>query len=45
MGMTFFNYLITILLEIRLNRAMEEEMLSPFHYYGVTDLLIDNEDR
>jgi superfamily II DNA or RNA helicase len=28
--------------EIRLNRAMEEEMLSPFHYYGVMDLLIDN---
>lgn len=28
--------------EIRLNKAMEEEMLSPFHYYGVTDLLIDN---
>ena len=28
--------------EIRLNRAMEEEMLSTFHYYGVTDLLIDN---
>lgn len=28
--------------EIRLNRAMEEEMLSSFHYYGVTDLLIDN---
>ncbi|WP_367756148.1 DUF3427 domain-containing protein [Flavobacterium sp. WC2430] len=28
--------------EIRLNRAMEEEMLSPFHYYGVSDLLIDN---
>lgn len=28
--------------EIRLNRAMEEEMLSPFHYYGVTDLSIDN---
>ncbi|AWG22352.1 restriction endonuclease subunit R [Flavobacterium faecale] len=28
--------------EIRLNRAMEEEMLSPFHYYGVTDLQIDN---
>lgn len=27
--------------EIRLNRAMEEEMLSPFHYYGVTDLLFD----
>ena len=28
--------------EIRLNRAMEENMLSQFHYYGVTDLLIDN---
>ena len=27
--------------EIRLNRAMEEEMLSSFHYYGVTDLIID----
>ncbi|HEX5187805.1 MAG TPA: DUF3427 domain-containing protein, partial [Nitrososphaeraceae archaeon] len=30
--------------EIRLNRAMEEEMLSSFHYYGVTDLLIDNKE-
>ena len=30
--------------EIRLNRAMEEEMLSTFHYYGVTDLLIDNKE-
>lgn len=28
--------------EIRLNRAMEEEMLSSFHYYGVSDLMIDN---
>ena len=28
--------------EIRLKRAMEEEMLSSFHYYGVTDLSIDN---
>jgi len=28
--------------EIRLNRAMEEDMLSPFHYYGVTDLVINN---
>lgn len=28
--------------EIRLNKAMEEEMLSSFHYYGVTDLIIDN---
>lgn len=30
--------------EIRLNRAMEEEMLTAFHYYGVTDLLIDNNE-
>jgi superfamily II DNA or RNA helicase/HKD family nuclease len=30
--------------EIRLNRAMEEEMLSPFHYYGITELLIDNNE-
>ncbi|WP_293268595.1 DUF3427 domain-containing protein [Neptunomonas sp.] len=28
--------------EIRLNRAMEEEMLSNFHYYGVTDLIVDD---
>lgn len=28
--------------EIRLSRAMEEEMLSSFHYYGVSDLIIDN---
>jgi superfamily II DNA or RNA helicase len=29
--------------EIRLNRAMEEDMLSQFHYYGVTDLSVNNE--
>lgn len=28
--------------EIRLNRAMEADMLSTFHYYGVTDLIINN---
>lgn len=27
--------------EIRLNRAMEEEMLSSFHYFGVTDLYFE----
>jgi superfamily II DNA or RNA helicase len=27
--------------EIRLHRALEEEMLSPFHYYGVTDISVD----
>lgn len=30
--------------EIRLNRAMEEDMLSTFHYYGVTDLYIDSNE-
>ncbi|MCB0646624.1 MAG: DUF3427 domain-containing protein [Saprospiraceae bacterium] len=35
-----FDY--NIAYEIRLSRAMEEEMLSPFHYYGVTDLSINN---
>ena len=30
--------------EIRLNRAMEEEMLSSFHYYGVTDLSVDDKE-
>ena len=28
--------------EIRLHRALEEEMLSPFHYYGITDLQIND---
>lgn len=28
--------------EIRLNRALEEGMLSPFHYYGVTDATFDD---
>ena len=29
--------------EIRLNRAMEEDMLSQFHYYGITDLKVNKE--
>ena len=28
--------------EIRLNHALEEEMLTPFHYYGVADLTYDD---
>jgi superfamily II DNA or RNA helicase/HKD family nuclease len=28
--------------EIRLGKALEEEMLSTFHYFGVADLTIDN---
>ena len=31
--------------EIRLHRAMEEGMLSDFHYYGVTDLIIDEKEQ
>lgn len=27
--------------EIRLNQALKERMLVPFHYYGVSDLIID----
>jgi superfamily II DNA or RNA helicase/HKD family nuclease/SOS-response transcriptional repressor LexA len=30
--------------EIRLHRAMEEEMLSTFHYYGVSDLFIEGNE-
>lgn len=29
--------------EIRLNRAMEEGILCQFHYYGITDLKVNNE--
>jgi len=28
--------------EIRLNHALEEGMLSPFHYYGIADFELDN---
>ncbi|MFN0188439.1 MAG: DUF3427 domain-containing protein [Bacteroidia bacterium] len=34
-----FDY--NIAYEIRLHRALEEKMLSPFHYYGVTDISVD----
>lgn len=29
--------------EIRLNKAMEEGMLCQFHYYGITDIKVNNE--
>jgi superfamily II DNA or RNA helicase/HKD family nuclease len=29
--------------EIRLKRALEEDMVCPFHYYGVADITIDGE--
>ncbi len=34
-----FNY--NIAYEIRLHRALEEDILSPFHYYGVADLSVN----
>ncbi len=34
-----FDY--NIAYEIRLNRALDEDMLSPFHYYGVTDINVN----
>ena len=36
-----FDY--NIAYEIRLNRALEENMLAPFHYFGVTEIKIDGE--
>ncbi len=36
-----FDY--NIAYEIRLHQALSDDMLCPFHYYGVTDLTIDNE--
>ncbi|MEL4306237.1 DEAD/DEAH box helicase [Methanococcoides sp. LMO-2] len=29
--------------EIRLHRALEEKMLSTFHYFGVTDIMVDGQ--
>ncbi len=34
-----FDY--NIAYEIRLHRALDEDMLSPFHYYGVTDITVN----
>ena len=31
--------------EIRLNRAMEENLLAPFHYYGVSDFSINEKEE
>ncbi|MBR2669578.1 MAG: DEAD/DEAH box helicase [Solobacterium sp.] len=30
--------------EIRLQQAMEDDLLCPFHYFGITDLMIDGEE-
>jgi superfamily II DNA or RNA helicase len=36
-----FDY--NIAFEIRLNRALEQNMLCPFHYYGVTDVSVNGQ--
>lgn len=36
-----FNH--NIVYEIRLQQALEQNLLCPFHYYGITDLVIDGE--
>lgn len=36
-----FDY--NIAYEIRLQQAMEYDLLCPFHYYGITDIIIDGE--
>ncbi len=38
-----FNYQIAY--EIRLQKAMEENLLCPFHYFGITDLAIIGDDE
>lgn len=37
----FKEFEYNIAYEIRLHRALEERMLCPFHYYGVTDILVE----
>lgn len=38
-----FNYQIAY--EIRLQQAMEDKLLCPFHYFGITDLSIIGDDK
>ena len=41
-GLDVFNLFdYNIAYEIRLHKAMDEDMLSPFHYYGVTDITVN----
>ena len=38
-----FDYVVPY--EIRLNRALEEEMLAPFHYYGIADISFETDEH
>lgn len=40
--LSYFDH--NIAYEIRLQAALQEEMLCPFHYFGVTDLIINGEE-
>ena len=33
-----------IIYEIRLQQALEEDLLCPFHYFGISDLWVDNQE-
>ncbi|MET0636664.1 MAG: DUF3427 domain-containing protein [Chitinophagaceae bacterium] len=39
---SLFDY--NIAYEIRLQRALDEEMLVPFHYYGITEIQVDGKE-
>lgn len=44
-GQDIFQYFDhNVACEIRLQRALKEEMLCPFHYFGVTDLTVGGEE-
>ena len=36
---SLFNH--SVAYEIRLQKAMEADLLAPFHYFGVTDIFVD----
>jgi len=40
----FSDFHHNIAYEIRLHRALEEDVLSPFHYFGVTDISVDGNE-
>ncbi|MFR6483118.1 MAG: DEAD/DEAH box helicase [Veillonella sp.] len=38
----FFDH--NIIYEIRLQQALEEDLLCPFHYFGISDLWVDTQE-
>ena len=44
-GFDIFSYFDhNIAYEIRLNKALDEDLLIPFHYFGVTDISVDGKE-